>query len=309
MHDLLIIGGGPAAAAAGIYASRQNLKTLLITKSFGGQVAKKAELIKNYPGFEEITGLDLFGKFEKHLKAQEIEILSDEAEKVEKNNSLFKVFTADNREIETRTVIIATGGQPKLLNVEGEKEFMGKGVSYCTVCDGPLFKNKTVAVIGGGNSGFEAAIFLSQIVKKVYILEYGPSVKADEYNQAKVRKINNIEIILSAQLIKIQGDKFVKSIIYKDLNSQKDEVLTAGGVFAEIGLVPASSIAGDLVDFNEKKEIKVDHRTCETKTPGLFAAGDVTDVKHKQIVISAGEGAKAALSAYNYLKQANGSSW
>lgn len=309
MYDLTIIGGGPAAVSAGIYASRQNLKTILITKSFGGQVAKKAETIKNYPGFQEISGLDLFEKFEKHLKAQKIEIWNDEAERVKKNNSFFNVLTAEGKEIESKTVIITTGGQPRLLNVEGEKEFMGKGVSYCTVCDGPLFKNKTVAVIGGGNSGFEAAIFLSQIAKKVYILEAGAQVKADEYNQETAKKIKNIEIIASIQLMRIQGDKFVKSIICKESASQKEITINADGVFAEIGLVPASSIAGDLVDFNEKKEIIIDHRTCETKTPGLYAAGDVTDVKHKQIVIAAGEGAKAALSAYNYLKKENGVSW
>lgn len=272
-------------------------------------MAKKAETIKNYPGFQEISGLDLFEKFEKHLKAQKIEIWNDEAERVKKSNSFFNVLTAEGKEIESATVIITTGGQPRLLNVEGEKEFMGKGVSYCTVCDGPLFKNKTVAVIGGGNSGFEAAIFLSQIAKKVYILEYGPQPKADEYNQETAKKIKNIEIIASIQLMKIQGDKFVKSIICKELASQKEVAINVDGVFAEIGLVPASSIAGDLVDFNEKKEIIIDHRTCETKTPGLYAAGDVTDVKHKQIVIAAGEGAKAALSAYNYLKKANGASW
>jgi len=306
VYDLIIIGGGPSAVSAGIYAARQKTKTLLIAKDFGGQVAKKAEKIKNYPGFEEISGLELFEKFEKHLRAQSLEILIDEVERIEKDKQGFRVFTAGQKEFLSKTALIASGGEPRLLNVGGEKEFIGKGVSYCTVCDGPLFAKKTLAVVGGGNSGFEAAIFLSKIAKKVYLLEAGPVVRADEANQEAAGKISNIEIIVSAELKEIRGDKFVRSAVYEDKNVKEEKVLKVEGVFSEIGLVPAGSFAGNLVDFNEKKEIKIDPRTCETKTPGLFASGDVTDVKDKQIVVASGEGAKAALSVYEYLKKHQG---
>lgn len=301
IYDLIIIGGGPAAVSSGIYASRQGLKTLLIAKGFGGQVARKAVDIENYPGFEKISGQELFERFEKHLKSQEIEIEMNQAVKMEKSKDTFFVFTDEKEKFEAKAVIVTSGADPRPLEVPGEKEFIGRGVSYCTVCDGPLFKNKIVAVIGGGNSGFEAAIFLAKIAKKVYILEYGPEIKADKTNQETVEKSGKAEIIRQAALRKIQGDQFVESIVYQDLKTSQEVVLPVQGVFVEIGASPATSFVKDLVEFNERDEIKIDPRTCQTKTPGLFAAGDVTDVKDKQIVVAAGEGAKAALSVYAYL--------
>ncbi|MFH1181284.1 MAG: FAD-dependent oxidoreductase [bacterium] len=304
LYDLVIVGGGPAAVSAGIYASRQNIKTLLIAKSFGGQVAKKAVAIENYPGFKKISGSKLFGKFEKHLQKQKIEILADEVERVKKKESFFEVFTAGGKSFQAKAVIVATGGDPRLLDVPGEKEFLGRGVSYCTVCDGPLFKGKTVAVIGGGNSGFEAAIFLSKIAQKVYILERRDKALADGSLQKKIKKSGNVEVIVFAKLKEIQGLKFVKSIIYENQQDKKEAVLAVDGVFAEIGYVPvASFLSNDLVDLNSQNEIKINCLSCQTKTPGLFAAGDATETKYKQIIIAAGEGAKAALSAYEYLER------
>ncbi|MDO8424688.1 MAG: FAD-dependent oxidoreductase [bacterium] len=305
MYDLIIIGGGPAGVTAGIYAARQKLKTLLVTKSFGGQVARKAVAIENYPGFEEISGLELFGKFEMQLKKQEIEIRQAEAITVEKKNSGFLILTEEKESFESKAVIVTSGADPRPLEALGEKEFIGKGVSYCTTCDGPLFKNKTVAIIGGGNSGFEAAIFLSKIAQKIYILEYGSEVKADEANKKIVEGINKIEVLTSAALKKIQGSNFVESIVYQDRKTDKEVTLPTEGVFVEIGYIPATSFVKDLVDFNEKDEIVVDFKTSQTRTPGLFAAGDVTDVKDKQIVIAAGQGATAALSCYQYLRKTN----
>lgn len=302
-YDLIIIGGGPAGVTAGIYAARQKLNALLITKSFGGQIARKAVMIENYPGFEGISGMELIQRFEKHLRKQKIDIERDEAMKVKKSNNHFLVVTQNKNEFEAKAVIIASGSDPRPLEVAGEKEFLGKGVSYCVTCDGVLFERKTVAVIGGGNSGFEAALFLSKIAKKIYILEYGEVVKADAENQEIAKKTGKIEIITNAVVKKIQGDKFLNSLIYEDRKTGEEKNLAVEGVFVEIGSQPATSFVKDLVDFNEKDEIEIDPKTCETKTPGLFAAGDCNAGIYKQIVTAAGEGAKAALSVYNYLQK------
>lgn len=301
-YDLIIIGGGPSGVSAGIYAARQKLNVLLIAKDFGGQLARKAVLIENYPGFEKISGLELIQKFEKHLRKQKIDIEKDSVVSLKKISSGFSVLTKSKQRFQAKALIMASGADPRPLEVEGEKEFIGKGVSYCTACDSPLFENKTVAVIGGGNSGFEAAIALTAWAKKIYILEAGPEIKADPENQELAKKSGKTEIIAGALLKKIQGKDFVESIVYRDKKEKKEKVLKVQGVFVEIGSQPATSFVKGLVDFNERDEIKVDLETCQTKTPGLFAAGDVNTGRVKQIVTAAGEGAKAALYAYQYLK-------
>lgn len=309
-YDLIIIGGGPAGITAGIYAARQKLNTLLITKDFGGQVAKKAINIENYPGFESISGLDLVQIFEKHLRkftrqdaGGEIDIEKTEVLKIQKTGAKFFVATENKKKFESGAVIIASGADPRPLEVPGEKEFIGKGLSYCAVCDGALFSDKTVAVIGGGNSGFETAIFLSKIVKKIYILEGGSEIKADKSNQDIVKKAGKTEIITSTLVKKIQGDKFVNSIVYQNKETGEEKTLSIEGVFVEIGYQPSTSFAKDLVNFNKRDEIEVEFESYLTKTPGLFAAGDVNSGKHKQISTACGEGAKAALSAYEYLQK------
>lgn len=302
-YDLIIIGGGPAGITAGIYAARQKLNTLLITKSFGGQIAKKAIDIENYPGFEKITGQELVSKFENHLKKQNIEIKIDEVGKVEKKKEKFLVSVKSKDRYESLAVILASGADPRPLEVPGEKEFIGKGVSYCAVCDGPVFADKTVAVIGGGNAGFETAIFLANYVKKIYILEYGPKPKADKVNQEVVKKMGKAEIITNVALREIKGKDFVESIIYENTKTKKTNTLEVEGVFVEIGSQPATSYVKDLVDFNKSDEIKVEFETCQTKTPGLFAAGDLNVGHYKQIVTACGEGAKAALAAYAYIQK------
>lgn len=303
IYDLIIIGGGPAGIAAGIYASRQKLDTLLIAKSSGGQMTRKAVAIENYPGFEKISGLDLIQKFEKHLRKQKIDIERDGIVKIKKTGKSFFVFTKSKQKFESKVVIIASGADPRPLEVPGEKEFIGKGVSYCTSCDAPLFPEKIVVVVGGGNSGFEAAFALTKYAKKIYVLEFNPEIKADPEILEQTKKTGKVEIITSASLKKIQGKMFVESIIYQDRKSQKLHTLLVQGVFVEIGSVPATGFVKGLVDFNERDEIQADPRTGQTKTPGLFAAGDVTDVKYKQIVIAAGQGANVALSVHNYLQR------
>jgi len=303
LYDLIIVGGGPAGITAGIYSARQNLKTLLITKEFGGQVARKAVNIENYTGFEEISGSDLIQKFENHLKRQKIDIEINEVIKLKKDKDIFIVSTKDGKSFESKAAIVASGGDPRPLEVPGEKEFIGRGISYCAICDGAFFSEKTVAIIGGGNAGFETAIFLSNIVKKIYILDFCEKAIADAENQERVKKIGKVEVITSAVLKEIKGDQFVKSIIFQDRKSQELKNLEVEGVFIQIGNQPATSFVKDLVEFNERDEIKIEIENFRTKTPGLFAAGDVNIGRYKQIVTACGEGAKAALAAYDYLQK------
>jgi thioredoxin-disulfide reductase len=305
VYDLIIVGGGPAGITAGIYASRQKLKTLLITKEFGGQILEKVLLIENYPGFEKISGQKLIKRFKSHLKKQETEIRNDEVIKIEKRGESFFVFTKSQNQFESKTVIVASGADPRPLEVRGEKEFLGRGVSYCVTCDGPLFKGKNVAIIGGGNSAFEAAIFLAKIAKKVYILEATEKVRADLENQERAKKTGKVEIITNAKVEEIKGKKFVDSLIYRDKKTNEEISLPVEGVFIEIGTVPSTSFVKGLVDFNERDEIIVDFETMATKTPGLFAAGDCNIGKYKQIITACGEGAKAALAAVDYLRNLN----
>jgi len=302
VYDLIIIGAGPAGITAGIYANRQKMNALFITKDFGGQVGKKAVDIENYPGFKKITGPDLIKKLKEHLESQEVLVERDEVVNVEKKGDKFLVKTANKKKFESYTVIVASGADPRPLEVSGEKEFIARGLSYCAVCDGPLFRDKVVAVIGGGNEGFEDAIFMANYAKKIYILEYGSEVKADETNQELVKKSEKTEIITNAKLEKIEGDKFVDSIIYKDLKTKEDKKLKVDGVFVAIGSQPATAFVKGLVLFNKRDEIIVEYETYQTKTEGLYAVGDCNAGKFKQIITAAGEGAKAALAAYQYLQ-------
>lgn len=302
IYDLIIIGGGPAGVSAGIYAARQKLDTLLITKNFGGQMAKKAVNIENYPGMGEISGMELIQKFEKHLKKNDIKIKMESVSKVKKTGNTFSVTTRDREEQKSRAVIIASGSDPRPLEIPGEKKYIGKGVSYCVTCDGPIFTDKTVAVIGGGNSAFEAAYSLSRYARKIYIMEYSAQVKADLENQQRAKETGKIELVTNVLLKEIRGGDFVESVTYEDNTTKEVSVLKLDGIFVEIGSQPATSVVKDLVDFNERDEIVADPRTCQTKTQGLFAAGDVSDTTFKQIVIAAGTGATAALSVSNYLK-------
>ncbi len=303
LYDLIIIGGGPAGITAGIYAGRQKMKTLLIAKGFGGQMTKKATEVCNYPGFGRISGFDLIEKFVEHLKEQEcVEIKMVEVIRVEKEKDTFIVITSEKEKISARSIIVATGADPRPLEAIGEKEFIGKGVSYCVTCDGPVFRNKTIAVVGGGNTGFEAALFMTNYAKKIYILEFGPEAKADRVIQDQVKKIKKIETITSAAVKEIKGSKMVGSLVYQDLISKDTKTLEVEGIFIEIGSQPATSMVKDLVDFNKRDEIVVEPETFQTKSPGLFAPGDVNVGPYKQIVTAAGEGCKAALAAYDYVQ-------
>ncbi|MDD5569010.1 MAG: FAD-dependent oxidoreductase [Candidatus Pacebacteria bacterium] len=306
VYDLAIIGGGPSGITAGIYAARQKMKTVLIAKSFGGQMAHKTVDIENYPGFDKISGLDLIEKFENQLKGKNVEILSEELHAIVKENDSFKISFEDGKFINATAVIIAAGAKPRKLDVEGESEFLGRGVSYCTTCDGPLYQGKDIVIAGGGNAGFESAIFMQNYANKVYILEYGPEARADEENQKRANENGKIELIVSADIKKIQGSAFMEKVVYADRVTGEEKEIKAQGVFVQIGYSPASHIVEHLADLNQRKEIIVNHDTMETRTPGLYAAGDITDGFLKQVVVAAADGAKASMSAYKYLQSKNG---
>lgn len=302
LYDLIIIGAGPAGVSAAVYAARQRLQILLISKDLGGQVAKKAVDIENYPGFEKISGPELVDLYKKQLEANELQVTLEEVISITKPGH-FLVKTKSGKEYEAVAVVVTSGAKSKLINVPGEEEFSGKGVSYCSLCDGPVFKNKIIAVVGGGNNGFESALFLSNYVPKVYILEYGEKVNADAENQELVAKHSSIEVITNAKVLRIEGKVFVNAIFYEDRLSGKEVKLDVSGVFVEIGYSPSTGFLGDLVELNEKQEIVFDPKTLATKTPGLFSAGDCNVSKYKQIVMASGQGAVAALSAYEYIKK------
>ncbi|MBU1255665.1 FAD-dependent oxidoreductase [Patescibacteria group bacterium] len=300
MYDLIIIGGGPAAVSAGIYAARKKLKTILITKAWGGQMALAPE-IENYPGFELITGAELVNKFTEHLKKNELEIKEGvEIKDIKLNGNLVEV-KANSDIYQAKAAVITTGRNPRKLGLANEDKFIGKGISYCSTCDAPLFRDKEVAVIGGGNMGLGTALDLATYASKIYVLEYSPELKADKYFQDKIKKIDKIEVITSVRIAEIKGNQFVNSLVYSNGTKGQNKELPVQGIFIAIGSDASSFLVKNVVKLNKEGEIKINSRN-RTSQPNIFAAGDVTDISHKQIVIAAGEGAKAALNAYDYLQ-------
>ena len=302
MFDVVIIGGGPAAVGAAVYAARKKLKTVLVAKEFGGQSAVSSS-IENWIGEEAISGFDLAQKLERHLRAQKgIEIISGElVTKVSEISGGFKVETDQGKTLETKTVVLASGSRRRRLGIPGEAKFEGKGVVFCATCDAPLFQDKTVAVVGGGNAGLESVVDLSSYAKKIYLIVRGDILKGDQITQDEVKGNAKVEIIYGALPEEVLGDQFVVGLRYKNKNSGETKDLTVDGVFVEIGAVPNSEIVKGLVEMNQSNEVIIDHKTGATSKPGIFAAGDVTDEIYKQNNISVGDAVKAALSAYNYI--------
>ncbi len=296
MTDLIIIGAGPAGITAAVYGARKNMDILVITKDIGGQAALSGD-IENYTGYQFITGPELSLKFEAHMRKYNIKVgENEEVVKLKREAKAFIVNT-NKGSYSAKSVIVASGKRSRELNVSGEREYKNRGLTYCATCDGPLFAQKNVAVIGGGNSALDAAIQLIGIAKKIYLINISSELSGDAVMQEKVQGSNKVTILNNTQVKAILGDKMVKGIRVARDNSQ--ETLLVEGVFVEIGLIPNVSFASEL-DKNELDEIKVNSRN-ETNIPGIFAAGDVTDVPEKQIVIACGEGSKAALSAFRYL--------
>lgn len=298
---------------AAIYAARKKMNTLVLTKDIGGQTLWSGE-VDNYLGFQLVSGAELVGKFRAHLKrlddenalfdlevkegveTKEVRCLELEA------GSGFEVETGAGDKYQTKSILVASGKIPRKLNVPGEDKFLGHGVTYCATCDAPLFRGKDVAVIGGGNSALDAVIQLKKIANKIYLININPKLGGDEIMREQVeKKSDNVEILNAHQVAEIKGDKFVTGLTVKNISSGEDRDLDVRGVFIEIGSVPSTGMIGNLVKLNEWGEIIIDHKDNGTSVSGIFAAGDVTDVREKQIVIAAGEGAKAALGAYDYL--------
>ncbi len=304
MYDTIIIGAGPAGLTAGIYAARREMKALIIGKETGGQLVWAAD-IENYPGFSQISNTDLIQRMEKQVKGLGVEIKIGEISKIEKKaDGTFIVYT-NKEKFETKTVIVAIGLAPRRLAIPGEEKFSGKGVSYCANCDGPFFKGKSIAVIGGGNSAIDAAEIMSKIAKKVYLIHRQEEFKAFAAAVKEVRARDNVEIITNSELKEISGDQSVKKIKILNNKTNEETEMDIDGVFIEVGRIAATDLVKDFADRNEKMEILVNEK-CATKTDGLFAAGDVTQVPFKQITTATGQGTIAALAAYQYIQEKQG---
>ena len=302
-YDTIIIGAGPAGAAAAVYAARKKLRTLLITEEFGGQSIASSQ-IGNWIGEISITGEELANRLEKHVRAQkDIEIKA--AEKVLKISEMpdctFEVKTDKNGTYQSKTLIVASGGRQKRLEVPGEEEFDGKGVAYCSTCDAPFFGGKDVAVVGSGNSALEVVIDLASYADKIYLLIRGDKLKGDPVVEKKATPIPKLQIINHVEVEEILGDKAVTGLRYREINSDEVKELEVNGVFVAIGVIPNTDFVRNLVNMNEAGEILVNFETAETSRKGVFAAGNVTNDPFKQNNIAVGDGVRAALSAYAYL--------
>ena len=301
--DVLVVGGGPAGAAAAIYAARKGIRTGVAAERFGGQVLDTMA-IENFISVKETEGPKLARALEEHVREYEVDIMNlQRASQLipAGEDGLHRVQFENGGELKAKTLILATGARWREMNVPGEQEYRGRGVAYCPHCDGPLFKGKRVAVIGGGNSGVEAAIDLAGIVAHVTLIEYDGKLRADEVLQRKLNSLPNVRVLKMAQTTEVKGDgQKVTGLVYKDRTNDEVHNVELEGIFVQIGLLPNSEWLKGTLELSRFGEIIVDAKG-QTSIPGVFAAGDVTTVPYKQIVIAVGEGAKASLSAFDHL--------
>jgi alkyl hydroperoxide reductase subunit F len=300
IYDLLILGGGPAAMSAVVYAARKMINLAVITVDFGGQMNETSD-VENYLGFQSIKARDLVAKFQEHTLSFDIPVsMGSPITEVKKKENIFEVFMEDGTSFSGYTVIFATGKRPRPLTVPGEKQLVGKGVAYCATCDAPLYKDRKVMIVGGGNSAFTTALDLLRLNAEAVLINFISGWQADETLQQRVRKHEKVQFLDYHEVLRVEGKDKVEAVVIRNRKTSEERRVAVDGVFVEIGLLPNSDPVKNLVELNKYGEVKVDC-FCRTNVPGLFAAGDVTDVPQKQIIISAGEGAKAALSAYDYL--------
>jgi alkyl hydroperoxide reductase subunit F len=299
--EVLVIGGGPAGSAAAVYAARKGIRTGVAAERFGGQVLDTMA-IENFISVPETEGPKMAAALEQHVRQYDVDIMNlQRAEKLVTDGDLIEVQLANGASLKSKTVILSTGARWRQMNVPGENEYRNKGVAYCPHCDGPLFKGKRVAVIGGGNSGVEAAIDLAGIVKHVTLLEFDHKLRADEVLQRKLRSLANVTIITSALSTEVKGDgSKVTGLVYTDRGNDESHAIELEGIFVQIGLLPNTEWLKGTLELSPRGEIVIDERG-QTSLPGVFAAGDATIVPYKQIVIAMGEGSKAALSAFDHL--------
>ncbi len=299
-YDLIIIGGGPAGVSAGVYAARKKLKTLLIAPEFGGQ-SVVSEGIENWIGTIKISGVELAQSLKSHIKAyagDSVEILEGEkVTNIKKNLDEF-VVTTEGKEFQSKTILIATGSTRRKLDVPGAQEFDNKGLTYCASCDGPLFSGQDVVVVGGGNAAFETAAQLLAYCKSVTLLNRSENLKADEVTVNKLKQNQNFKVIINAIPKEIKGDKFVSSIVYEDAVTHIDMEIKTPAVFVEIGLIPTTDFAKEVLVLNQIGQIPVDPKTQQTKVKGIWAAGDCTDGLYHQNNIASGDAVKALEDIY-----------
>jgi NADH-dependent peroxiredoxin subunit F len=304
MYDLIIVGGGPAGSAAGVYAARKKLKTLFLTVDFGGQSTVSPD-IQNWIGTKTISGDQLAKDLKEHVMAYAADVLElKEGQKVsgiEKTTEGFKVTTEKGESFDSKTVFIATGADRRKLTIPGAKEFENKGITYCASCDGPLFSDQDVVVIGGGNAGFETAAQLLAYTKSVTLLHRGPEFKADQITVQKVLSNPKMKAITNANTKEIKGDSFVTSLVYEDGETGESTEIKTTGVFVEIGLVPATSFMGDLLDMTDYKQIVVDPKNQRTSVEGIWSAGDCASGLFHQNNIAAGDAVKALEDIYSFI--------
>ena len=304
IYDLIIIGGGPAGVAAAVYASRKRLKTLFITKEWGGQ-SVVSEQIFNWIGTSSISGIELANNLKNHVLANVGESLKvkegNTVDSVSKQDNLFKIKTDDAKEFLTKTILITTGSGRRKLEAKNADKLEHKGLTYCASCDGPLFADMNVVVIGGGNAGFESASQLLAYCKSVTLLHRSEKFKADEITVEKVLKNPKMKAVKNVDILEIKGDKFVEGIIYKDKVTGQETELKASGIFVEIGQIPNTSFVKDIVPLDEIKRIKINPLNQKTEVPGIWAAGDCTDVLYHQNNIAAGDAVRALEDIYLYL--------
>lgn len=300
IYDVLIVGAGPAGLTAGVYCSRKMLKTVIISENIGGQ-AIESWAIENYMGYRMVSGEDLMHKFEEQVRGEHISLELDRVHALRKEGDLFVAETAGGKVYTAKTVILTEGKRPRKLGVEGEERYLGRGLSVCATCDGPLFRDKVIAVIGGGNSALQTAIEMARIAKTVHLVVRS-TIKADPGYISRYEEQKNIITHLGHTIAALHGNAMVSGITIRDSKSGKETSITLDGVFAEVGWIPNTEFLEGLVRLNDQKEVEIDIN-CRTSVPGIFAAGDVTNIKTKQIITAAGEGAKAALEAYDYLER------
>ncbi|MDD5083064.1 MAG: FAD-dependent oxidoreductase [Dehalococcoidales bacterium] len=301
IYDLLIVGGGPAGLAASVYAARKRLQTLLVSVDIGGQVNWTMG-VENYLGYQFIEGPELIDKFHQQISQFPIDQkIGHRIVRLEQTGGYFEAISESGDRYQSRAVVLATGKTSRRLDIPGETKFIGKGVSYCAICDGPVFSGRKVAVIGGGNSALAVALDMIKIAAYVDLISLTP-LTGDTVLVDKLKEAKNLDIFIEHRAERIEGQRFVEGLVVKDLKSGQEVRLEVAGIFVEIGLVPNSELVKGLLELNENGEVPVTC-ACETTVPGLYAAGDVTDVPEKQILIAAGEGAKAALQAHRYLQR------
>lgn len=299
-YDVLIVGGGPASGSAAVYTARKGLRTGIVADRIGGQVNDTAT-IENFVTVKETDGPKFASALEDHIKQYDIDVMTGiRANEIEKTDSGIVVSLENGAKLTSKTVIISTGARWRKLEVPGEEALINKGVAFCPHCDGPLFENKNVAVVGGGNSGVEAAIDLAGIVEHVTLLERNASLKADNVLQERLNSLPNVTVIKNAQTTEVLGENAVTGIKYQDKSLGEEHTLELEGIFVQIGLLPNTEWLNNYVELNEANEIMIDRKNA-TSIPGIFAAGDVTDDRNKQIIISMGAGANAALNAFDYI--------